>query len=306
MIDRLCFDVAVVGLDTAQRRLIEIVFRHIRHNRFGFRLDDTPDVARPDILIAGADSEAGSVALERARAACPPIPSIAVKGPGGPPAVGLALESGELVRRLLPILNRLVEIERIEPAARRVPLESGTASRLPAAGPAPAPAGAGAQAHSAGLLPLTPAGSAGPIAAPRPARPRVLVVDDSPSVRAELQAAFVRMGIVIDTAGSAGEALERMARQPVDLALLDIVLPDLDGFRLARRIRSQVRWRELPIVVLSGRTSVLDICRGAAAGCSAYLGKPVRFDDLRRTVAAQLGRVVAAESLPPQLRPAPA
>jgi CheY-like chemotaxis protein len=288
MNDRPCFDVAVVGLDEQHLRLIEIVFRHIRHNRFRFRLADA-HVGAFDILIAGVSDPAGREALARARATRPALPSIAVTGPGEASPVRHALEVGQLVRQLLPILNRLVEIDRLDQIDRGAP-------RYGRAGPA---------SITEPVAVAPPAIAATP-AASRPARPRVLVVDDSATVRAELQAAFVRMGIAIDTAASAGEALERMAGQPVDLALLDVVLPDFDGFRLARQIRSQERWRELPIVVLSSRTSVLDVCRGAAAGCSAYLGKPVTFVDLQRTVATQLGRVLAADALPPQLRPVPA
>jgi len=298
MNDRPCFDVAVVGLDAQHLRLIEIVFRHIHHNRYRFRLRGTHGDACADILIAGIGDPAGLAALARARDARPARPSIAVVRSGEAASQRPALEVGQLVRQLLPILNRLVEIERLVPRPGPAAAALAQPTREPAA---TAPGGAASMAATAAAAVDGPAP-----ATARPARPRVLVVDDSATVRAELQAAFVRMGIAIDTAGSAGEALERMAGQPVDLALLDIVLPDLDGFRLARRIRSQQRWRELPIVVLSSRTSALDIYRGAAAGCSAYLGKPVTFEDLQRTVATQLGRVLESDALPPQLRPVPA
>jgi DNA-binding response OmpR family regulator len=84
--------------------------------------------------------------------------------------------------------------------------------------------------------------------------------------------------------------------------MLDLGLPDLDGLQLARLIRDEPRWRTLPIVALSSRTSPLDIVRGAAAGCDAYLGKPVGYGDLQRTVVGQLRRAMGTDALPPGLR----
>jgi len=277
MSDKPSFDVAVVGLDAQHLRLIEIVFRHIQHNRYLFRLAAPADAARADILIAGVGEASGRDALARARASEPPMAGIAVVGPGESAGTRHAVEFAQLVRQLLPILNRVVELEGLAGGPRRIRREPPPASDT--------------------MLPPTAAGLMS-----LPARPRVLIVDDSATVRTQLAGAFDRLGIEVDAASTAGEALERLAARPVDLAMLDVVLPDGDGLRLARTIRREPRWRELPIVVLSARRSPFDVIRGAAAGCSAYLAKPVDFADLRRTVARQLGRGRAPDTLPPQLR----
>jgi DNA-binding response OmpR family regulator len=128
------------------------------------------------------------------------------------------------------------------------------------------------------------------------------VIDDCAVMRTHLAGAFERMGVAVESAASGTEAMSRLAASTVDLAMLDLMLPDTDGLKLARRIRQEDRWRRLPIVVLSSRSSALDVIRGAAAGCSAFLAKPVEFGDLQRTVAHQLGRVLGADALPPQLR----
>jgi CheY-like chemotaxis protein len=276
MSDKPSFDVAVVGLDAQHLRLIEIVFRHIQHNRYLFRLAAPADAARADILFAGVGDASGREALARARACDPPMAGIAVVGPGESAGTRHAVEFAQLVRQLLPILNRVVELEGLAGGPRRIRRElSPESDTMPPS--------------AAGLMSL-------------PARPRVLVVDDSATVRTQLAGAFDRLGIEVDAASTAGEALERLAARPVDLAMLDVVLPDGDGLRLARTIRREPRWRELPIVVLSARRSPFDVICSAAAGCSAYLAKPVDFAELRRTVARQLGRGRAPDTLPPQLR----
>jgi CheY-like chemotaxis protein len=274
MTDKPSFSVAVAGLDAQHLRLIEIVFRHIQYNRYLFRLVPFDACASADVLIAGVDDAEGRAALERARTLGAPRASISALGFQRPAPTRHAIEIADLVRQLLPILNRVVEIEGLAGGPRRV--------RDAAAAPDDDAAG----------------GRGG--AAAR----RVLVIDDSATVRAQLADAFGRMGLEVDPAASAGEALARLAAGPVDLAMLDLVLPDGDGLQLARRIRREPRWKRLPIVVLSARRSPLDVIRGAAAGCSAYLAKPVAFGDLRRTVADQLGRAVGADAMPAPLRAA--
>jgi len=267
MNDKPSFLVAVAGLDPQQVRLIEIVFRHIQYNRYVYRLADLRQHAFADLVIAGIGDADGRGLLARTRLERPGVPTIAAIGADEDGGTRHAIEIGQLTRQLLPILNRVVEIEGL----------AGTAASARPAGPGP-----GAP---------DPAGSArDPDRCPAPeARRRVLVIDDSATVRAHLTAEFERMGLAVDGVASGSEALARLATAAADLVMLDLGLPDTDGLRLARRIRSEPRWRHLPIVVLTSRVSALDIIRGAAAGCSAYLAKPVDSATLRRTVERQLG-----------------
>jgi CheY-like chemotaxis protein len=273
MTARPTFTVAIAGLDPQHLRLVEIVFRHIQYNRFVFRLAQPGELDSGDILIAGVGDPFGREVLARTRAERPGVPTIAAIGPDESSGTRHAIEIGQLTRQLLPILNRVVEIERLDDPDR--------------------PAGS-RRAASTGRGPGDPG---------RPP-PRVLVIDDCALMRTHLAGAFERMGIAVESAASGSEAMSRLSASTVDLAMLDLVLPDTDGLKLARRIRREARWRQLPIVVLSSRSSALDVIRGAAAGCSAYLAKPVEFGDLQRTIAHQLGRVLHADALPPQLRAA--
>ena len=274
MPDKPCFLVTVVGLDTQHTRLIEVVFRHVQYNRFAFRLAAPDEYDAADVLIAGVGDPAGRESLERARARGRPAATIAVIGQDEWIDGRHAIEIGQLVRQLLPILNRVVELEGLTGGPRRI--------------------------RGVTRIDRGPAASGGLDRSCDP--PRVLVIDRDESIRSQLADAFARMGLEMDVAASAEEALERLVMQPADLALLDAGLPGGDGLRLARTIRREPEWRELPIVVLSERRSPVDVIRGAFAGCSAYLAKPVNYDDLHRTIVRQLGRVRPSEQIPPTLR----
>lgn len=278
MSDKPSFDVAVVGLDPQHLRLIEIVFRHIQYNRYLFRLADPAHDTGADILIAGVGDPSGRAALDAARARTPPMAGIAVVGPGESAGTRHALEVGQLVRQLLPILNRVVEIEGLAGGPRRVPAAVEAATAEPSA-----------EVRCEIVL---------------PSRPRVLLVEDDATERVRLAGAFDRLGVEVDAALSAGEALERLEAGRVDIAMLDLVLPDGGALRFARTVRAQPRWRGLPIVVIGPRRAPIDVIRSAMAGCSGYLAKPVDFADLQRTVSRQLGRGRRSDALPPPLRAA--
>ncbi len=271
------FAVAVVGLDPEHLRLIAIVFRHIQHNRYLFRLvsPDTLDTA--DVLIARVSDADGRAALDRARLLRRPRASIGVVAAGDAAPGRHAIEIGQLVRQLLPILNRVVEIEGL---VRRItePVTDG----------APAsPAGAAASGTTS-----PGEGDASQRAASD--APRVLVIDDNPATEHELADSLATLGCRIEGVRTGSAALDRLAAGGVDLATLDVELPDGDGLKLARTIRSEPRWRALPLVVLTDRCSAFDVIRGAWAGCSAYLAKPVDGVVMRRTIERQLARVRAA------------
>jgi CheY-like chemotaxis protein len=277
MSDKPSYTVTVAGLDAQHLRLIEVVFRHIQHNRFLFRLDEADEHESADVLIAGIGDPVGREALERARARGRPAATISVIGPDGSGGGQHAIEVGQLVRQLLPILNRVVELEGLAGGPRRM----RGATRI---GRAPDSVLRGGEPGEVGE------------------RPRVLLIDRDESIRRQLADAFGRMGVDMDTASSSDEALERLVMRPTDVALLDGELPGGEGLRLARTIRREPEWRELPIVVLSERRTPLDVIRGAFAGCSAYLAKPVEYHDLHRTIVRQLGRVRTPERIPSQLR----
>lgn len=124
---------------------------------------------------------------------------------------------------------------------------------------------------------------------------RVLVVDDSPTVRKQLSLAFARMRVECDAVGSAAEALQRLDEHHYDLALVDVVMPDVDGYKLTRQIRR--RHPGTPVIILTSRSSPFDLARGALAGCGSYLVKPVPLRQLEAAIVKQLRRSLAIDDL---------
>jgi CheY-like chemotaxis protein len=191
-----------------------------------------------------------------------------------PPAIGRALPTPPV---RLPVPGREEPAaDPAAPAARTVASSRGA----PAAGPS-------------NLLAF-PVSSLEP---PISQRLRVLVVDDSPTVRRQLGVAFDRMGITCDSVESGAQALEKLAEQHFDLALLDVVMPDMDGYQLTRAIKRNRQWRQLPIIILTSRSSPFDLARGALAGCDTYLTKPVPYRALEAAVIKQLRRALAIDDL---------
>jgi two-component system chemotaxis sensor kinase CheA len=104
-------------------------------------------------------------------------------------------------------------------------------------------------------------------------RLRVLLVDDSPIARATESALVKALGHMVDEAQDGEEGFLMAQSQPYDLILTDVQMPRLDGFSLARRLKSTVGLARIPVIILSSLASPEDRRRGAEAGADAYLVK---------------------------------
>jgi len=448
--DKPVFRVGVAGLDPRDLRLIEIVFRHSHYNKYAFRLADAAAGSEYDLLIANVTAAAGQRAIGALRASGERKPLISALARGAAASDRHAISIDRLTLQLLPILNRVVELE-LEPkpvevatvevgmaeamppaqtvsievasartpelaaplpdrAAERIhepihepvnapvngpvnepvselvsepveelldePIEGErplpTESRAPGEAPVahgdreePEPAGAGRTGREANeIRPREAAGTpeaqvdetpehqveemlerqveemlerqagetgdarevdetageqeaaegsdrsrpdagsnlvrfpaSGSPTGDAPARLRVLVVDDSPTVRRQLTVALERLGLGCETVDSAARALERLSDEHFDLALVDVVMPDADGYKLTRDIKRDRRLRQMPVIILTSRSSPFDLARGALSGCDAYLSKPVPFRALEAAVLKQLRRSLAVDDL---------
>jgi twitching motility two-component system response regulator PilG len=143
-----------------------------------------------------------------------------------------------------------------------------------------------------------PAADAAAEEPPQPAapRPRVLVVDDSATVRRLVSLALDRLGCEVVTASSGLEALSAMSHAAPDLVLLDVGLPNLDGHQICRAIKRNDRTRDVPVIMLTGRDGLMDRLRGKMAGAAEYLTKP--FDP--KALTAVVGRYItfAGQAVP--------
>jgi two-component system OmpR family response regulator len=125
----------------------------------------------------------------------------------------------------------------------------------------------------------------------------VLVVDDDAHIREVARFALIRAGHVVELAGDGAEALDRLHRGGIDLVVLDVLMPELDGFAVCRQIRAHGR---TPIIFLSSRGEEVDRVLGLELGADDYLTKPFSPRELVARVAAVLRRASepAAGSVP--------
>jgi DNA-binding response OmpR family regulator len=119
---------------------------------------------------------------------------------------------------------------------------------------------------------------------------RVLVADDEDDVRDLVTFRLTRSGYEVLEARDGAEALELAIAHTPDLAVLDAMMPKLDGYELTRRLRAEPATSPMPIILLTARTQEADVTRGFEAGADDYLKKPFSPEELVARVRSLLGR----------------
>lgn len=113
---------------------------------------------------------------------------------------------------------------------------------------------------------------------------RVLIVEDHPVI-AELVETRLRIeGLDATKCLGGREAIERLNREVFDLVILDIMMPDVDGYEVLAHIRSREASRDIPVIFLSARNAQEDVDRGLRMGANHYITKPFSGAELVRTV----------------------
>ncbi|RYE09930.1 MAG: response regulator transcription factor [Hyphomicrobiales bacterium] len=128
--------------------------------------------------------------------------------------------------------------------------------------------------------------------------PKVLIADDEPNIREVISFALERAGYAIATARNGGEALQQFRRGPLDLIILDIGMPEMDGLEVCRQIRKA---SEVPILFLSARDEEIDRVLGLEIGGDDYVTKPFSARELVARVNVILKRARGGEKRPPAL-----
>jgi CheY-like chemotaxis protein len=356
------FRVAVAGLDLRDVRLIEIVFKHSQYNRYEFVLVNHIAVGEVDLLIANAHDSDGNAAINALRQSEVHIPVIAAVPRGESSSSKHAISIDRLTLQLLPIMNRVVELDLLSPET--VPMDAAARASMAAAErqarlnvPQFDPVGMNAPRtnpvkeiprYNVPVKPLSEQLAArteemqssrraaeeqfarnqqqaksqaaaqtahrASIAAPAAsvAKPnlvafpgakkagealRVLVVDDSPTVRQQLGGALEKMGFIVELAATGADALKRLEVNHFDLALVDVIMPEMDGYKLTREIKKDKKRKGMPVIILTSKSSPFDLARGALAGCDSFLTKPVPLKALQDAIIKHLRKSLAIDDL---------
>lgn len=256
---RPAFRVAWFGVEHKFHRLLEIVFRHARHNRYRFVLSDGRGPGDFDIALVDMTAKGGVEVASTLRRAPQSRPIVTVGRRNDPTRVRDDLLHQTFSLHVLKALNQVVE---------------QTLART-----ATAQAASGAADDSREALGR---------------RPRALIVDASPAVRRQLVMALQQMGVDSEAVASAREAIDVLRTRRYELVFTEATLPDYDGFRFVRELKRHPSARASQVIVLTTRSSPLDLLRGAFAGCDSYLVKPVSLQSLRGTVVRQLRKALGA------------
>jgi len=116
---------------------------------------------------------------------------------------------------------------------------------------------------------------------------RILLVDDEQSIQTLLSFPLRKDGYEVVHAGDGREALDRFAEQPFDLVVLDVMLPQLDGLEVCRRLRAR---SAVPIIMLTAKSEEIDKVVGLELGADDYITKPFSMREFRSRVKAALRR----------------
>src|SRR6266446_895235 len=117
---------------------------------------------------------------------------------------------------------------------------------------------------------------------------RILVVDDTPANIRTVAAILKEKGYRLSAATNGRQALDVLGRVRPDLILLDVMMPDIDGFETCRRIKNNEAWRDIPIIFLTTRTETADIVNGFEVGALDYVAKPFNAHELLARVNTHL------------------
>src|SRR5438445_4235112 len=117
---------------------------------------------------------------------------------------------------------------------------------------------------------------------------RILIIDDAPANIQTLSTILKERGYDINIATDGRQGLELLERIRPDLILLDIMMPEMDGFETCQRIKASTAWREIPIVFLTAKTDTADIVRAFELGAVDYVPKPFNAHELLARVNTHL------------------
>jgi DNA-binding NarL/FixJ family response regulator len=125
----------------------------------------------------------------------------------------------------------------------------------------------------------------------------ILLVDDEPGLREAVQAYLEDTGFTVEAASNAEEGWDKLQQFTPDLVVSDVMMPRVDGYQFLAQMRSDDRFKALPVIFLTAKGMTTDRIQGFNAGCDAYLPKPFDPDELVAVVTNLLKRRAATVDL---------
>lgn len=144
--------------------------------------------------------------------------------------------------------------------------------------------GAEDQASQEAIAKISSASAVETTGAFNPTAKRALVVDDSAPVRKQLEVGLRMLGVDADFAENGDQALLKLSQAKFDIVFLDVVMPGKDGFAVCKLIKKNPTTKDVPVVMLTGKSSAMDKVKGSLAGCQAYLTKPIDSKEFQATL----------------------
>ncbi|MBM7868155.1 diguanylate cyclase [Heliobacterium gestii] len=117
----------------------------------------------------------------------------------------------------------------------------------------------------------------------------ILIIDDAEDIRIYLETVLAAAGYETYSSAAAGEALALLEKGPaVDLILMDVIMPETDGIELCQQIKLDEAWRDIPVIMVTALTNMVDLERAFAAGAMDYITKPVKKLELLARIRSAL------------------
>ena len=116
----------------------------------------------------------------------------------------------------------------------------------------------------------------------------ILIVDDDPDVLYTVEAILKKEGYDVEKANGGSEALEHLKTSTPELILLDVMMPDIDGWGVLKEIRNDERLKDIPIIMITSRTGQKHRDRANKIGVNVYLGKPFGEEELLNNIQSLL------------------
>lgn len=119
---------------------------------------------------------------------------------------------------------------------------------------------------------------------------KILVIDDSKTIRRTAETLLSKEGCTVYTAIDGFDALSKIADHHPDVIFVDIMMPRLDGYQTCSLIKHNKTFRGIPVIMLSSKDGLFDRARGRIVGSEQYLTKPFTKDELLGAIASQVSR----------------